>query len=138
MKTRLGDLRHLKASETVVAYIAAYAMVDGTGDVQILAYDSDPFAPKTLLPLRTVLAELRACHAQHKLLILDIMCTSDYPLDLGGTPDGVADLIRRELQSEKDPGRPSTRPCWSWCLFSGSSRPLVGGSRRVGVRPLLP
>ena len=106
MNTRLGNLRLVKASETVVAYIAAYAMVDGTGDVQILASDSDPFTLKTLLPLRAVLAELRQCLARHKLLVLDIMRSSDYPFDLGGTPDGVADLIRKELQSEKDPGQP--------------------------------
>jgi len=107
MKTRLDNLHRVKASETVVAYIAAYAMVDGTGDIQILASDSDPFTLKTLLPLRTVLTAMRQCRARHKLLVLDIMHSSTYPFDLGGTPDGVADLIRKELQSEKDPGVPN-------------------------------
>ena len=106
VKTRLDNLHRVKTGESVVAYIAAYAMVDGTGDVQILASDSDPFTLKTLLPLRTVLTAMRQCRAKHKLLVLDIMHSSNYPFDLGGTPDGVADLIRKELQSEKDPGQP--------------------------------
>ena len=55
VKTRLDNLHRVKPGESVVAYIAAYAMVDGTGDVQILASDSDPFTLKTLFPLRTVL-----------------------------------------------------------------------------------
>ena len=60
-----------------------------------------------MLPLRAVLAGLSQCLARHKLLVLDIMRSSNYPFDLGGTPDGVADLIRNELQGEKDPGQPA-------------------------------
>ena len=105
MKTRLENLAQRKAGKGIVVYIAAYAMVSGTGDVQILAYDSDPYSPGTLLPLQVLLNQLRACPERHKLLVLDIMKSSPYPFDLGGTPDGVADLILKELQDEKNGDR---------------------------------
>ena len=50
MNTRLDNLRLEKAGETVVAYIAAYAMVDGAGGVEILATDSDPFTSRPCSP----------------------------------------------------------------------------------------
>jgi hypothetical protein len=105
MKTRLDKLTRLKTGQGVVVYIAAYAMVSRAGDVQILAFDSDPYNPNTLLPLRTVLTRLKACPERHKLLVIDIMKASSYPFDLGGTPDGVADLIRKELEDQKDSER---------------------------------
>ncbi|MGA9922416.1 MAG: carboxypeptidase-like regulatory domain-containing protein [Isosphaeraceae bacterium] len=102
MKTRLDNLKGLKTGKGVVVYIAAYAMVSRAGDVQILAFDSDPYSGNTLLPLRTVLTRIKDCPERHKLLVLDIMKSAPYPFDVGGTPDGVADLIRNELQAQKD------------------------------------
>lgn len=102
MKTRLDNLKGLKTGKGVVVYIAAYAMVNRAGDVQILAFDSDPYSSNTLLPLRTVLTRIKDCPERHKLLVLDIMKSAPYPFDVGGTPDGVADLIRKELQAQKD------------------------------------
>jgi len=102
MKTRLDNLKGLKTGKGVVVYIAAYAMVSRAGDVQILAFDSDPYSGNTLLPLRTVLTRIKDCPERHKLLVLDIMKSAPYPFDVGGTPDGVADLIRKELQGQKD------------------------------------
>ena len=102
MKTRLDNLKGLKTGKGVVVYIAAYAMVSRAGDVQILAFDSDPYSGNTLLPLRTVLTRIKDCPERHKLLVLDIMKSAPYPFDVGGTPDGVADLIRKELQAQKD------------------------------------
>lgn len=102
MKTRLKNLAPRKPGKGLVVYLAAYAMVSGAGDVQILAHDSDPYSPATLLPLRTLLTLLKAAPERRKLLVLDIMRPAPRPFDLGGTPDGVADLIRKELRDEKD------------------------------------
>ncbi len=107
MRTRLDNLKNRKSGDAVVVYLAAYATVDGEGKIQILATDSDPFAPKTLLPLSTVVARLKQCLAEKKLLVLDIMRTTPDPFDLNATADGVADLVRKELQSESDPNQPN-------------------------------
>ncbi|WP_165227181.1 carboxypeptidase-like regulatory domain-containing protein [Aquisphaera insulae] len=104
-KTKLNGLRAEKREAPVVAYVSGYSMVDGSGAVQILASDSDPFTPRTQLPLRQVLEALRACPAKDRLLVLDIIKLSSYPFDLGGTPDGVADLVRREVETDED-GKP--------------------------------
>ena len=87
----------------MIVYLSTHAMIDGTGAVQILAYDSDPFAAKTLLPFKTVLNALKQCPARKKLLVLDIMPGGGTPLELGGTEDGVADLIARELARAGEP-----------------------------------
>lgn len=106
METRLGNLKNRKPDEAVVVYISAYAMVDGSGKIQILAASSDPYEIRSMLPLRTVLTRLNHCPARSKLLVLDIMKPAPYPFDLGGTPDGVADLVRRDLFSDEDPKHP--------------------------------
>ena len=55
IQDRLDRLRQKKTGDAVIVYLSTHAMVDGTGALQILAYDSDPFAAKTLLPFKTVL-----------------------------------------------------------------------------------
>ena len=99
----LARLEKSQADGAVIVYLAARAMIDAAGTIQVVAADSDPYAPKTLLPLRSVLASLKKCPARNKLLILDIMSAPPNLLDLGGTSDGVADLIRKELNKDEDP-----------------------------------
>src|SRR5271157_587745 len=41
---RLDRLRQKKPGEAVVVYFSTHAMIDSSGTVQLLAYDSDPFA----------------------------------------------------------------------------------------------
>jgi serine/threonine protein kinase len=103
MEVRLASLVRRKPKEVAVVYLACRAMVDGAGTVQLLGADSDPYARNTLLPLRYVLSAVKKCPSRNKLLVLDIMWSSAHPLDLGGTSDGVADLIRKELGREDDP-----------------------------------
>ena len=106
MVDRLAKLQGGRPDGAVVVYLATRALVDGNAAVQIVAADSDPRAPRTLLPLRDILTALGRSPARNKLLILDIMSGSPSPLELGGTSDGVADLIARELNKDDDPGRP--------------------------------
>jgi hypothetical protein len=102
IEVRLKALRLLKPGDAVVVYLAAYARVDDRGKVQVLAYDSEPYRPETLLPLDAVLGRLKECPARRKLLVLDVMRGTPDPSDLGGTADGVADLVRGELASQAD------------------------------------
>ncbi|QEH33048.1 hypothetical protein OJF2_15440 [Aquisphaera giovannonii] len=95
--TKLNNLRGEKPAVPIVAYVSAYAMVDEAGRVQILASRSDPFSADSMLPLGQVLRALRECPSRQKLLILDIMKPTSDPLDLGGTPDGVADAVPLEV-----------------------------------------
>lgn len=103
MQTRLDKLAEYKGTQPVIVYIASHAVVDDTGQIQILAFDSDPYNPTTMLALRSVLQRLRKCPATDKLLVLDVMYPPADPLDLGGTADGVVDLVRHELQVGDDP-----------------------------------
>ncbi len=138
MRTRLDNLKNRKSGDAVVVYLAAYATVDGEGKIQVLATDSDPFAPKTLLPLSTVVARLKQCPAEKKLLVLDIMRTTPDPFDLGATADGVADLIREGLQSESDPNQPNVPHLLVIGSCAGPGRARRGSPRSVGFRLLLP
>lgn len=105
IQDRLDRLRQKKTDDAVIVYLSTHAVVDGAGALQILAYDSDPFATKTLLPLKTVLSALKQCPARKKLLVLDVMPDRGSPLELGGTEDGVADLISKELARPGEPGK---------------------------------
>ena len=105
METQLHALRWQKPSEAVVVYIASYATVDEDGKVHILAYDSDPFQPKTLLSLSAVLSALKDCPSRQKLLVLDVFRNTADPFDLGGPSEGLAELVRKELQSAEDPAK---------------------------------
>ena len=68
--------------------------------------DSDPYATKTVLPLSDVLTSLKKCPARKKLLVLDLMSPAPDPLELSGTSDGVADVIRTQVLSKDDAGQP--------------------------------
>ncbi len=105
-KDKLNGLQHKKTKDAVVVYLAARALVDSSGAVQIVTAESDPYAPKTLLPFKDVVASLKACPAQKKLLVVDLMSAPPDPLDLEGTADGVADLLAKELVREDDPQKP--------------------------------
>jgi hypothetical protein len=101
----LKRLQQKQTSDSAVVYIAARALVDSSGAVQIVAADSDPYA-SNMLPLEDVVASLKACPARNKLLVLDLMSVPFDPFDLQGTSDGVADLARDALASKGDPGEP--------------------------------
>jgi hypothetical protein len=106
IQDRLDRLRQKQPGDGVVVYLATRALVDGAGSVQFLAYDSDPFAPKTLLPLSALLDALRQCPARRKLLVLDVMPDDrGSPLETGVTEDGVADLIASELARKDNSGQ---------------------------------
>ena len=105
MGVRLESLAQRKTKATAVVYLSCRAMVDDAGTIQLLAADSDPFAPNTLLPLHVALAAVKSYPSENKLLVLDIIGSATSALDLGGTPDGVADLIRKELGREDDPNK---------------------------------
>ena len=98
----LKRLQQKKATDAVVVYLSTHALIDSSGAVQIVLYDSDPYAPKTLLPFKDVVAALKACPAENKLLVLDGMSASSVPMDLAGTSDGVADLVGEELTRDDD------------------------------------
>lgn len=102
METRLKSLHALKPDESLVVYVSSYAAVDSEGKIQILVYDSNAYRPDTLLPLKTILSRLKECPSRRKVLVLDIMRNTFDPFDIGGTADGVADLVRNELQSPSD------------------------------------
>jgi len=106
MRDRLESLRQTKPGESVVIYLTAHASIDDSGAVQVLAYDADSYAPSTLLSLRELLAALKKCPAQNKLLVLDVMPAPSDSLALGGAPEGVADLVGKELGHDGDPSRP--------------------------------
>src|SRR5512135_1997554 len=104
MQTGLNALRNRPASESVVVYLASYALVDDKGAVQVLGTDSDPEDPETMLPLGDVLKGLAACPSKSKLLVLDIT----RPLSLpgpAGLGDNVADHIADEVKAVKDDHR---------------------------------
>src|SRR5262245_13652934 len=107
MKTRLEHLPDRNRDESVVVYLAGRAVVDHDGKIQVLASDSRPYEPGTQVPLSLVLDRLKACPVKKKLLILDIMRGMFDPRDIGGTTDGVGDLVGKELQSESDSQRPN-------------------------------
>ena len=60
---------------------------------------------KTQLALSWVLDRLKDCPAKNKLLVLDIMRGMIDPRDVGGTADGVGDLLALELHDAADPNR---------------------------------
>jgi hypothetical protein len=105
IQDRLDRLVQKKADDEVLVYLSTRAVVDGEGTVQILAYDSDPFVAKTLLPFKAVLTALKQCPARRKLLVLDLIPDRSSPLELGGTEDGIADLISKELTRSNGQGR---------------------------------
>jgi hypothetical protein len=105
MSDRLARLETSRPDQAIVVYLAARTTVDQTGAVQIVAADANRDSPKTLLPLRKVLASLKKCSARNKLLVLDVVSVPASPLDLGGTSDAAADLLPRELSDENDPAR---------------------------------
>src|SRR5271157_494833 len=105
IQDRLDRLRQKKPDDAVIVYLSTHAVVDGAGALQILAYDSDPFTTKTLLPLKSVLNALKQCPARKKLLVLDVMPDRGSLLELGGTEDGVVDLIARALARPGEPGK---------------------------------
>ena len=131
-------LRQKKTDDAVIVYLSTHAVVDGAGALQIFAYDSDPFAAKTLLPFKTVLNALKQCPARKKLLVLDIMPGGGTPLELGGTEDGVADLIAKELAR---PGEPRKLDDPNLAVLTACSpersRTLVRAPPSVRLRPLL-
>lgn len=104
METRLGALASLKPADALVVYIAAHALVDPKGKIQVLAYDSDPYRPETLLSLESILSRLKQCPARNKLLVLDLARATTEPLALGGTSDGVPDVLSRQLHSAAGKG----------------------------------
>ena len=59
MQTGLDALQTCPPRESVVVYLASYALIDAKGMVQLLAKDSDPDNFGTLLPLGQVLGALR-------------------------------------------------------------------------------
>jgi hypothetical protein len=97
----LNALRNRPASESVVVYLALYALVDDKGAVQVLGTDSDPEDPETMLPLSDVLKGLAACPSKSKLLILDITRPLSLPGPIG-LGDNVADHIADEVKVVKD------------------------------------
>ena len=101
LKSQLDALRDRKRSESVVIYVATYGLVDRSGKVRICAADSDPSDPETMLALGELLAKVKACPADRKLLVLDILKANPSPVDPGGlaTTAGVADLAREELDA---------------------------------------
>ena len=105
MQKRLEDLAGRRRDEAVVVYLSAYAIVDHDKKIQIMAADSSPYEVKTQLSLSWVLDRLKDCPAKNKLLVLDIMRGMIDPRDVGGTADGVGDLVAQELQDSADPGR---------------------------------
>ncbi len=105
MRKRLEDLAGRPRDEAVVVYLSAYAIVDHDKKIQIMAADSSPYQVKTQLPLSWVLDRLKLCPAKHKLLVLDILRGMIDPRDVGGTADGVGDLIGQALQNSADPNR---------------------------------
>ena len=105
MQKRLEDLAARPRDEDVVVYLSAYAVVDHDKKIQILAADSVPYEVKTQLPLSWVLDRLKNCPAKNKLLVLDIMRGMIDPRDVGGTADGVGDLLAGAIQDGADPSR---------------------------------
>jgi hypothetical protein len=105
IKERLERLGKKERDDAVVFYLSTHAVVDDAGDLQLLTHDSDTYAPKTLLPLSTVIDALKQCPARKKLLVLDVMRAPGDPLELGATEDAAADLVSRELARPLKPGR---------------------------------
>ena len=105
MRKRLEDLAGRPRDEDVVVYLSAYAIVDHDKKIQIMAADSSPYEVKTQLALSWVLDRLKSCPAKNKLLVLDIMRGMIDPRDVGGTADGVGDLLGQGLQDSADPNR---------------------------------
>jgi hypothetical protein len=105
MQRRLEDLAARPRDEDMVVYLSAYAVVDHDKKIQIMAADSTPYAVKTQLSLSWVLDRLKSCPAKNKLLVLDIMRGMIDPRDVGGTADGVGDLIAGAIQDAADASR---------------------------------
>jgi hypothetical protein len=105
VRKRLEDLSSRRPDDAVVVYLSSYAIVDHDKKIQIMAADSSPYQVKTQLPLSWALDRLKNCPAKHKLLVLDIMRGMIDPRDVGGTADGVGDLIGQALQDTADSSR---------------------------------
>jgi hypothetical protein len=105
MQRRLEDLASRPRDEDVVVYLSAYAVVDHDKKIQIMAADSTPYKVKTQLSLSWVLDRLKSCPSKNKLLVLDIMRGMIDPRDVGGTADGVGDLIAGAIQDGADASR---------------------------------
>ena len=104
-ETAGGPRRRARRDEDVVVYLSAYAVVDHDKKIQILAADSSPYEVKTQLPLSWVLDRLKHCPAKNKLLVLDIMRGMIDPRDVGGTADGVGDLLGQGAPGRRRPNR---------------------------------
>lgn len=100
LQASLAGLRDDSATGVRIIFLSTYAVVGPEGTVQLLAVDSDPSRPQTLVPLGDVLDAVRRCPSQKKLLILDIM----RPLDFPGAPAlvRVADRVLGEIRSRDD------------------------------------
>ncbi len=117
--SQLEALKTRAKSDSIVVYVASYALVDPRGAVRLLAKDSDTSDPQTGLLLGDLLASMKACPASKKLLVLDVNRADPNLAELGaiGTSDGVADLILQEVNATADksllvlsasaPGQPS-------------------------------
>ena len=140
MNTRLGNLRLVKTGETVVVNIAAYAMVDGTGGVQILASDSDPFTVKTMLPLCPVLTEAAPVPCRGTSSWYLMSCAHRIIRSIwAGHPTGSRTPSATSCRPRRTPDSPTIPPSWSWPpalpARSGSGR---RASESRHSRPLLP
>ena len=74
---------------------------------------------------------MKKCPAQNKLLVLHLMSASSDPMNLEGTADGVADLVRDELKL-KDDSDPSDDQNLLVLLASEPGKSRFGRSRSAG------
>lgn len=104
MAQQLDALEENNRSESVVLYVATYAIVDAAGKIVLLTSDYDPGQPSSGLPLSDVLRSLKKSPARHKLLVLDISWPDLLPAITGGAGD-VAAALPGELRAMPDTRR---------------------------------
>ncbi len=104
MTQQLDALAENSRSESVVLYVATYAIVDADGRIVLLTSDYNPGQPDSGLRLSQVLRSLKKSPARHKLLVLDVCWPNLLPGVTGGAGD-VAAALPKELGAVADAHR---------------------------------
>jgi hypothetical protein len=97
LRQRLERLRD-RSGKALVVHLCGYARVD-QGQLYLLPADAVPDDPGTWIAMSEVLAAIRRCPADHKLMILDITHSLDDPR-LGLVSEDIAGRFKELFDSE--------------------------------------
>ena len=103
IREKLESLKHRSATESVVIYLSAFAIVNPQGEIELVDRQIDSTDSSEQLNLNFFLKSIRACPCRKKLLVLDICWPISDPTH-GVFSDDVASRIHDILESNDDDG----------------------------------